>query len=151
MNDRILRLPSRALALGGWVLLCWTGSATAASLPDGFYRFPTIGGGYVVFAAEGDLWRVPAAGGTATRLTAYEGDERLPRISPDGKWIAFTAQYEGNDDVYLMSIEGGEPKRLTYHPMSDQALGWSPDGRIVFRSRRDTPHGDSRCYLLSVE
>ena len=56
------------------------------------------------------------------RLTAYEGEEKFPRLSPDGKWIAFTAQYEGNDDVYVMSSAGGEPQRLTYHPLPDQAL-----------------------------
>src|SRR5215472_15518813 len=72
-------------------------------LPDGFYRYPTIGGGAIVFAAEGDLWRVPVAGGVALRLTAYEGEEAFPKLSPDGKLIAFTAQYEGNDDVYVMT------------------------------------------------
>jgi tricorn protease len=117
--------------------------------PDGFYRYPSIGGGAIVFASEGDLWKVPVGGGTAMRLTAYEGEEKFPRISPDGKWIAFTAQYEGNDDVYVMSAAGGEPKRLTYHPLPEQTLGWTADGKIVFRSRRDTPHNDYRCYTLS--
>src|SRR6187549_1169976 len=74
----------------------------ADSLPDGFYRYPTVGAGQIVFAAEGDLWKVPVAGGVAVRLTAYEGEERFPKISPDGNKIAFTAQYEGNDDVYVM-------------------------------------------------
>src|SRR5215470_14861252 len=120
----------------------------AAGPPDGFYRYPSIGAGWIVFASEGDLWKVPVAGGVAQRLTAHEGDEKFPRISPDGKWIAFTGQYEGNDDVYVMPAEGGEPKRLTYHPMPDQALGWTPDGRILFRSRRDHPHGDFRTYTV---
>jgi tricorn protease len=122
--------------------------AAAAEPPDGFYRYPSIGGGSVVFASEGDIWKVPAAGGTAIRLTAHEGDEKFPKISPDGKRIAFTAQYEGNDDVYVMSAEGGEPLRLTYHPAADQALGWTPDGKILFRSRRDHPHGDFRVYTI---
>jgi tricorn protease len=117
-------------------------------LPDGFYRYPTIGNGVVVFASEGDLWRVPVTGGTAVRLTAYEGEERFPHISPDGRWVAFTAQYEGNDDVYIMPISGGEPRRLTWHPAADQAIGWTDDGKVLFRSRRDTPHGDFRVYVL---
>jgi len=123
-------------------------SRAADSSPDGFYRFPSAGGGTIVFASEGDLWRVAEGGGAATRLTAYEGDERFPRISPDGRLIAFTAQYDGNDDVYVMPAKGGEPLRLTFHPASDQTLGWTADGRILFRSRRDHPHGDNRCYTI---
>src|SRR5215813_862688 len=123
-------------------------SARAAGTADGFYRYPSIGGGTIVFASEGDLWKVPAAGGMAQRLTAYEGEEKFPRISADGKSIAFTAQYEGNDDVYVMPAEGGEPLRLTYHPMADQTLGWTADGKILYRSRRDHPHGDLRAYPI---
>jgi tricorn protease len=146
----------RLLALAAFALLAvpsWgTSSADPVSpLPDGFYRYPGIGGGMIVFAAEGDLWKVPLAGGVAVRLTAYEGDERFPRVSPDGRWIAFTAQYEGNDDVYVMSSSGGEPVRLTFHPAPDQAIGWTPDGKILFRSRRDHPHGDYRTYMLPPE
>jgi tricorn protease len=117
--------------------------------PDGFYRYPSVGGGSIVFASEGDLWKVPAAGGVAVRLTAHEGEERFPRISPDGRLVAFTAQYEGNDDVYVMPLSGGEPRRLTFHPASDQAIGWTADGRILFRSRRDHPHGDFRVYTIA--
>ena len=118
------------------VLILFTVSSTAAqageTLPDGFYRYPTIGGGAIVFAAEGDLWKVPVAGGVALRLTAHEGEEWLPKLSPDGRLVTFTAQYEGNDDVYVMSAAGGEPLRLTWHPASDQALGWSPDGIMAY-------------------
>ena len=120
----------------------------SAGPPDGFYRYPSIGGGTVVFASEGDLWKVPVAGGVALRLTAHEGEERFPRLSPDGRTIAFTAQYEGNDDVYVMPSSGGEPQRLTVHAASDQAIGWTPDGKVLFRSRRDHPHGDYRVYTI---
>jgi tricorn protease len=125
--------------------------AAEETLPDGFYRYPTVARGTVVFASEGDLWKVPLAGGVAMRLTAYEGEEKFPALSPDGRFIAFTAQYEGNDDIYVMPASGGEPKRLTYHPAADQVIGWTPDGRILFRSRRDTPHNDNRCYTLSPD
>ncbi|MGK2860124.1 MAG: S41 family peptidase [Thermoanaerobaculia bacterium] len=125
------------------------GSASAETdPPDGFYRYPSIGGGTIVFASEGDLWRIPNEGGVAVRLTAHEGEERFPRISADGRWIAFTAQYEGNDDVYVMPAGGGEPLRLTWHPASDQALGWTNDGKVMFRSKRDHPHGDFRVYTV---
>jgi tricorn protease len=116
--------------------------------PDGFYRYPTIAKGTIVFASEGDLWKVPSAGGVAMRLTAYEGEEKFPQLSPDGRLIAFTAQYDGNDDVYVMSANGGEPVRLTYHPAQDQPIGWTADGKILFRSRRDTPHNDNRVYTI---
>jgi len=133
------------------ILTAFALTAFADSPPDGFYRYPTIGGGRIVFTSEGDLWTVPASGGIASRLTVHDGTERFPKMSPDGKWIAFTAQYDGNDDVYLMPVSGGEPKRLTWHPASDQAIGWTADGKILFRSRRDTPHGDNRMFIISPE
>ena len=151
-----LRPRSRAVALVAvslslLFLHVLPGALSADTPPDGFYRYPTIGGGIIVFASEGDLWRVPATGGEAVRLTAYEGEEKFPHLSADGSLIAFTAQYEGNDDVYVMSSGGGEPRRLTFHPMPDQALGWSEDGRVIFRSRRDHPHGDYRVYTLPAD
>jgi tricorn protease len=142
------RRPSSALVLPCLLALA-APAARAQQPPDGFYRYPTIGGGLVVFAAEGDLWKVPSGGGVAQRLTAHEGDERFPRLSSDGRLIAFTAQYDGNDDVFVMPSSGGEPVRLTWHPSPDQALGWTPDGRVLFRSRRDHPHGDYRCWAVA--
>jgi len=131
------------------VLVLFLGPARADDpLPDGFYRYPTIGSGTIAFASEGDLWMVPEAGGMAMRLTAHEGEERFPKLSPDGRWIAFTAQYDGNDDVYVMPSHGGEPVRLTWHPAPDQALGWTQDGKVLFRSRRDSPNADFRTYTI---
>ncbi len=143
-----MRLPAASFAI---LLAASAWLNGAETLPDGFYRYPAIGGGFIVFAAEGDLWKVPISGGVALRLTASEGEEALPKISPDGRLIAFTAQYEGNDDVYVMTLSGGEPVRLTFHPASDQALGWTLDGKILFRSRRDTPNNDFRIYTISPE
>jgi tricorn protease len=136
------------LVLFAAVLLRPPAARPEEGLPDGFYRYPTIGGGAIVFASEGDLWKVPASGGVAMRLTAHEGDEKFPRLSPDGRWIAFTAQYDGNDDVYVMPSHGGQPLRLTWHPAADQALGWTQDGKILFRSRRDHPHADFRIFTV---
>ena len=144
-----LRIFLRSM-VGFWLVLV-SSLLGADTLPDGFYRYPTIGGGVIVFVAEGDLWKVPVTGGVALRLTAHEGEECFPKISPDGRLIAFTAQYEGNDDVYVMTISGGEPVRLTWHPAADQALGWTADGKILFRSRRDTPNNDFRSYKISPE
>jgi tricorn protease len=106
----------------------------------------------VVFAYAGDLWVASRQGGAARRLTSHVGDELYPKFSPDGKWIAFTGEYDGNPDVYVVSAEGGEPKRLTFHPANDMVLGWTPDGKdILFRSDRTggPPQRTTKLYLVS--
>lgn len=91
----------------------------------------------VIFAYDGDLWKVAAAGGTATRLTAMAGNETYPRVSPDGKWIAFSSSQYGNSDVYVMPYDGGEIKRLTFNSSNDQVETWSWDSKtIYFQSNR---------------
>ena len=112
-------------------------------------RFPAVGGGKIVFSYAGDLYSVGIDGGTASRLTSHVGYEVFPRISPDGKTIAFTAQYDGNTEVYSMPIGGGEPRRLTYTALvgrdlvgermgpNNIVMGWTPDGKeIVFRNKQ---------------
>ncbi|MGL4552077.1 MAG: S41 family peptidase, partial [Gemmataceae bacterium] len=91
---------------------------------------------------------VPRAGGEAKRLTSGTGVETDPHFSPDGKLIAFTGQYDGNDDVFVVPADGGLPKRLTYHPGPDQAVGWTPDGKILFRSSRESYARLTRLYTL---
>src|SRR5512133_2504969 len=80
----------------------------------GYYRFPSIHGESVVFTAEGDLWQVGIAGGMARRLTSHPGEETHAAFSPDGKTIAFTANYEGPEEVYTMPAAGGLPARRTF-------------------------------------
>src|SRR5437764_882295 len=112
------------------------------------FRFPTIHRNTIVFGYAGDLYTVAARGGIARRLTSHDGYEMFPRYSPDGKHIAFTAQYDGNTEIYVIPAEGGVPKRLTYtttlgrDDISDRmgpnniCMGWTPDGKhVVFRSR----------------
>ena len=149
--------------LAAAVLLCLsaspahTQSTAAGQVPPGptrLLRFADISKDKVVFAYAGDLWIASREGGAARRLTSHVGDELYPKFSPDGKWIAFTGEYDGNPDVYVMSAEGGEPKRLTFHPSNDIVLGWSPDGKdILFRSDRfNEPLGRStRLYLISPQ
>ncbi len=100
-------------------------------------RQPTLSKTHVVFVYANDLWKAPLTGGTAIRLTSDIGYESSPHFSPDEKWIAFTAQYDGNVDVFMIPAEGGEPKRLTYHPSGDFVQGWTPNGNILFRSGRE--------------
>jgi len=105
---------------------------TRAQGVAGYYRFPSIHGGVVVFTSEGDLWKVSAEGGLAQRLTTDPGVESRAAISPDGSSIAFTAQYEGPSEVYLMPLEGGLPKRLTYEGGHAYVVGWTPDGKVLY-------------------
>jgi len=122
--------------------------AAPAGAQTRLLRFPDISGDAVAFCYAGDIWRAPAAGGTAARITAHPGVEVFPRFSPDGKWIAFTGQYDGDDQVYVVASDGGVPRQLTYYPargplaprhgVDNQVIGWSPDGaRVLFRSMRD--------------
>ena len=104
-----------------------------------FQMDPSISpdGQTIVFSYEGDLWKVMADGGEAQRLTAMDGEETLPRISPDGKWIAFSATQYGNKDVYLMPMGGGEIKQLSFHDAADDVDSWSWDSKeIYFTSSR---------------
>ncbi|HLK32998.1 MAG TPA: hypothetical protein VKT29_07900 [Terriglobales bacterium] len=96
---------------------------------------PTLNASHIVFAYGGELWRVNRDGGTAVQLTNGPGRKQAPHFSPDGRWIAFTAQYGGNFNVYVMPADGGEPRQLTYGPGPDHVEGWTPDGKnILFRS-----------------
>jgi len=108
-----------------------------SAAPARFMSYPTIHQDTVVFTWEGDLWRVARTGGTAVRLTSFPGNEYGARISPDGRWIAFTASYDGQEQVYRMPIAGGEPERLTWEPWGARSIDWSRDGgRVIFRSFR---------------
>jgi tricorn protease len=134
---------------GGILLFLLLAGAGPAARADEtrLLRFPAIHGEQIAFTYAGDLYTVPAAGGVARRLTSHEGFEMFPRFSPDGKWIGFTGQYDGNTEVYLMPAEGGVPQRLTFtatlgrDDVSDRmgpnniVMTWKED-RIVFRSRR---------------
>src|SRR5262245_61932824 len=133
------------------VLLMAANLACAADDSPLLATEPTINKTEIVFVYGGYLWGVSRAGGEARQLTTG-GHESSPHFSPDGKWIAFTGQYDGNEDVYVMPAEGGEPRRLTWHPGNEGPVGWTPDGkRIVFISLRDAWADVSRIYTVPVE
>jgi tricorn protease len=134
-------------------------------------REPTLSRDAIVFVFADDLWRVPRSGGDAVRLTTHPAQERLPAgtslyvsrlgltrhparlpaFSPDGSRIAFTAEYDGNTDVYVMPAGGGIPVRLTSHPAEDLVAGWTPDGqRVLFSSDRAVPTDGARLYTVSA-
>jgi len=98
----------------------------------------TPDGETLIFSYDSDLWSVPAEGGNALRLTAMMGDETLPRVSPDGQWLAFSSTVDGNTNIYLMAIDGGAIRQLTFHDGLDEVDSWSWDSKhIYFTSNRE--------------
>jgi tricorn protease len=115
-------------------------------------RFPDIYENKVVFVYGEDIWSVPAQGGVAVRLTIHDGQERSPKFSPDGTLIAFTAEYDGNSDVYVMNTTGGEIRRVTYHPGYDEVVGWHPlTNKILFRSMRNSYNYFDHLFLINPD
>ena len=143
-----MRIPVSILPV--WILPVAVLAALAhpAGAETRLLRFPDIHGDRVVFTYAGDLWSASTAGGTAVRLTSHPGLELFARFSPDGSEIAFTGQYDGDEQVYVMPAGGGVPKQLTFYPATGPlptrwghdniVYDWSPDGeKILFRSLRD--------------
>jgi tricorn protease len=137
--------------------------STSAFAQTKLLRFPDIHGDRVAFTYGGDIWTAPANGGTAVRLTAHPGMEVFAKFSPDGKWIAFTGQYDGDEQVYVIPSSGGVPRQLTFYPAKgpltprwgwdNQVFGWSKDGsHIFFRSLRDSwTLPIARLFTVSVD
>ncbi|HVP10366.1 MAG TPA: S41 family peptidase, partial [Phycisphaerae bacterium] len=134
------------------ILLVVIGLHAAAFGESHLMRFADVSDNQIVFTYENDLWLAPITGGIAKRITNDPGVEMWARFSPDGKTIAFTGQYDGGMDVYIMDTEGGVPRRLTYHPAMDRVLGWWPDGKsIYFRSTREYPFRGEENYRVFID
>jgi tricorn protease len=128
MRKRILPLIFASLSV-----VCMVVSFPArAEGTAGYYRQPALHGETLVFVAEGDLWKVPLAGGLARRLTSHPGDENWPALSSDGSSIAFVAEYEGPMEVYTMPVSGGRPVRRTYGTEAARVVGWTPSGEVLY-------------------
>ncbi|MBS1528004.1 MAG: PD40 domain-containing protein, partial [Bacteroidetes bacterium] len=116
-----------------------------------FTSYPTLtpDGKTVVFSYEGDLWKADINDPVAVRLTAMQGEETSPRVSPDGKWLAFSSNQFGNNDVYIMPMGGGDIKQLTCHDANDQVDSWSWDSKsIYFTSNRYNSFSE---YKVSID
>lgn len=127
-----MRLSKLTLALS------LTSLMTSALAAPAYYRFPSIRGDAVVFTAEGDLWKVGSNGGQAQRLTSHPASEVLPAISPDGKWLAFSAAYEGAAEAYVMPMAGGVPKRISFENDQVGVLGWTASGEVLISTLNST-------------
>ncbi len=113
------------------------------------FRQPTMNASHIVFVFAGDLWKVSRSGGVAERLTSNAGNELTPLFSPDGNWIAFTGEYDGNIDAYVMPANGGEPRRVSYHPGNDIVIGWK-ENSIIFLSTRGTGMPVPKMYMIDA-
>ena len=132
------------------LLFLFCGSLLYAQGFNGYYRYPDVHKNTVVFAAEGDLWKVPLNGGMAQRLTTHQEEELFPSISPDGQSIAFSASYEGPLEVYTMPMEGGIPSRWTYEGDASIANNWTPDGKLVYNTRAYSGVPDQQLVTLDM-
>jgi tricorn protease len=127
--------------------ICFAGAAwleAQVKLPETpdarMLRFPDISADRIVFVYAGDLWTVSNDGGIATKLSSPKGQEVFPKFSPDGKWISFSGNYDGNTDVYVIPTGGGAPQRLTHHSSNDLVVEWYPDGQnVLYRSLMTSP------------
>jgi len=116
-------------------------------------RMPAVSENHVAFVYANDIWIADRDGSNVHRLTTFEGAETDPHFSPDGQWVAFSGQYDGNTDVYVVSVQGGEPRRLTWHPFGDFARGWTVDGSaVVFSSGRiNAPVAIPRFFTIDLD
>jgi tricorn protease len=128
-------------------------AAVSGSIDARMFRFPAVSAEDIAFVYAGDIWVVPKGGGTATRLSSPRGEEMFPRFSPDGASIAFTGNYDGNQDIYVVPTGGGLPKRVTYHGAPDRVLGWYPDGKQVLFATSRTSEKDrfNKLYRIPAD
>jgi tricorn protease len=129
-----MKLRSLASALMA-VVLCSVAARAWAQVDARMLRYPAVSATQIAFVYAGDIWLVPKEGGLAHRLSTPTGEESFPRFSPDGSQLGYTADYDGNLDVYVVPVAGGTPVRITHNPAGDRMLGWYPDGKsILFAS-----------------
>jgi tricorn protease len=134
MNRRLLHLPI-LLAFGLAALPLYPAAQAQPMVPARIdarmMRQPAVSATQIAFVYAGDIWLADKAGGVAVRISSPKGEESFPRFSPDGSLLAFTGDYDGNEDIYVMPATGGLPTRVTHHGAPDRMLGWYPDGKTI--------------------
>lgn len=145
------------------LLLLFALSSAVSQNEARMLRFPDINNNLIAFVYAGDIWTVPAEGGNAKRLTSHKGLELFPKISPDGKWIAFSAEYSGNRQVYVIPAEGGKSKQLTYYNSVGMmpprggfdyvVLDWTADSKnvLIRANRHHMGERMGRYYLVNID
>ncbi len=133
------------------LLMLFLSESIQAQISAKLMRFMDVSETQITFVYGGDIWVMPKAGGTAIQVTNSPGEESWPRFSPNGKEIAYTANYNGNQDVYVMPVTGGVPTRVTYNSLADRMVEWHPNGeKLLFASRRELgQRSGNQFYLVS--
>ncbi|WNO60751.1 PDZ domain-containing protein [Rheinheimera sp. MMS21-TC3] len=135
-----------------WLVAILTSTSLCASEGSRLLRQPDISADKLTFVYGGDIWLAERDGQNPRQLTSHPADEFAPHFSPDGNWIAFSANYDNNTDVYVMPSTGGTAQRLTWHPSADTVNGWSPDGKkVLFASNREVANSRSnQLYEVAI-
>jgi len=130
----------KSLVLFGLIFIWLVSSASVYSQVNArMLRYPDVSETHICFVYAGDIWVAAKKGGLAHKLSSPPGEESFPRFSPDGTMIAFTGNYDGNEDIYVLPSLGGEVQRVTYHGLSDRVLDWTGDGhKILYASSRES-------------
>src|SRR3954470_10849580 len=133
-RNTVVRAAVAAAAVG---VMLTAASAPVGAEPVRLARHPDYHAGKITFSYLGDIWTANEDGADPHRVTDNLAREVYPRYSPDGKWIAFASNRYGNYDVFVIPVNGGTPKRLTYHTGNDEVVGWTRDSKeVVFRAAR---------------
>ena len=133
------------------LLVLWSGAALAVDSQDTLLLAqPDISERHITFVYDGDIWVANRDGSGAYRLTTAEGQESQPHFSPDGASIAFSGNYDGNIDVYVVPVAGGSPKRLTWHSADDLVEGFDSQGRVIFSSQSDV-YSEREVHLFAID
>lgn len=154
MRSRVLTsLALSAAMVFGAVAMSPAGATAIAADDTRMLQQPAISATHVAFVYANDLWSARLDGSDVRRLTTHSGNEAFPVFSPDGQWIAFTGQYDGNTDVYVVATGGGEPQRLTWHPGADFVRDWTPDGTAVLFASGRAVHTNrhNKLYTVAVD
>jgi len=124
-----------------------------ARLDARMMRQPDVSASQIAFVYAGDIWLAPKAGGEAVRLSSPRGEESFPKFSPDGSLLAFSGNYDGNMDIYLVPVTGGLPQRITHHGAPDRVVGWYPDGEHILFASTMTSYKDrfNQLYQVSAD
>jgi tricorn protease len=124
----------------------------AGAEPIKFARYPHVSQGKLVFSYHGDIWIANENGSNPSRLTAHVARDVFPRLSPDGKWVAFTSDRYGNNDVFIVPSTGGEPKQITFATTADTVLNWMPDGKgVLFATSQGVSPWRSPLFVAPID
>src|SRR2546423_6757068 len=133
------------------VLFIFTMASLALAREAKLVRYPSYSNGRIAFTYLGDIWTADENGQNIQRLTVNKARDAYPRFSPDGKWIAFSSDRNGNLDVFIIPSSGGSAKQLTFHSADDTVLGWTQDGRGVLFSSNRGEDFMGMLYVVSIE